>query len=150
MSGEEVAKAFVQHFYSAYARGPNELAGLYVGFTLSLRTSAATEGLREPCLLPEGFISPSFLLLQSPQSMLTFEGQQVMGSEQIVQKLSSIGKVQHDVKSMDVQPSQNPNAMIIFVTGTVRIDNGNPLHFCEVCICLKLRTTCSIMSVRIV
>lgn len=64
--------------------------------------------------------------------MLTFEGEQVMGSEAIVQKFSKIGKVQHDVKSMDVQPSQNPSAIIIFVTGSVRIDGGNPLHFCEV------------------
>jgi len=67
--------------------------------------------------------------------MLTFEGQQHMGSEAIVQKLSGVGKVQHDVKSMDVQPSHNPQAMIIFVTGTVRIDGGNPLHFCEVRMC---------------
>lgn len=64
--------------------------------------------------------------------MLTFEGNQVAGSEQIIAKLSSLGKVQHDVKSMDVQPSSNPQALIIFVTGTVRIDGGNPLHFCEV------------------
>eukprot|EP00977_Amphora_coffeiformis_P003336 scaffold620_cov169-Amphora_coffeaeformis.AAC.6 len=97
MSAEEVAKAFVQHFYGAYASNPAQLASLY-----------------------------------SPNSMLTFEGQQHMGSEAIIGKLTSVGKVQHDVKSMDVQPSQNPQAMIIFVTGTVRIDGGNPLHFCEV------------------
>lgn len=64
--------------------------------------------------------------------MLTFEGNQVMGSEAIIQKLTSIGNVQHEVKSMDVQPSQDSSAMIIFVTGTVRISGENPLHFCEV------------------
>ena len=72
------------------------------------------------------------LLLQSPQSMLTFEGEQFMGSQAIVEKLTKVGKVQHDVKSMDVQPSQTSAAIIIFVTGTLRIDGGNPLHFCEV------------------
>lgn len=70
--------------------------------------------------------------------MLTFEGQQVMGSEAIIQKLSQVGKAQHDVKTMDVQPSQNSSALIIFVTGTVRIDGGNPLHFCE---CFQLVST---------
>ena len=82
-------------------------------------------------------ISPSLtikmiLLLQSPESMLTFEGEQFKGSQAIVEKLTKVGRVQHDVKSMDVQPSQNPSAIIIFVTGTLRIDGGNPLHFCEV------------------
>ena len=55
-----------------------------------------------------------------------------MGSQAIVEKFAKVGKVQHDVKSMDVQPSQNQSAIIIFVTGTLRIDGGNPLHFCEV------------------
>ena len=73
--------------------------------------------------------------------MLSFEGQQFMGSENIIQKLTQIGKVQHDIKSMDVQPGQNPQAIIIFVTGTVRIDGGNPLHFCEVCDSARLCLT---------
>lgn len=55
-----------------------------------------------------------------------------MGSQAIVEKLTGLGKVQHDIKSMDVQPSQSSSAIIIFVTGTCRIDGGNPLHFCEV------------------
>jgi hypothetical protein len=68
---------------------------------------------------------------QSQQSMLSFEGQQFMGSEAIVQKLSSLGSVSHEVKSMDIQPGKDPSCLLIFVTGAVRIDNGNPLHFCE-------------------
>jgi hypothetical protein len=63
--------------------------------------------------------------------MLTFEGQQIQGSAAIVQKLASVGKVKHDIKTMDVQPSHNPQAIIIFVTGMIAIDGGNPLHFCE-------------------
>ena len=64
--------------------------------------------------------------------MLTFEGEQFLGREAIVGKLRNVGKVQHTVKSHDVQPSLDNNSMLIFVTGTLVIDgNGNPLHFCE-------------------
>jgi len=64
--------------------------------------------------------------------MLTFEGQQFQGSEAIIGKLRQIGKCTHVVKSMDVQPSSSPSAILIFVTGSVTIGDGqNPLHFCE-------------------
>jgi hypothetical protein len=63
--------------------------------------------------------------------MLTFEGQQVQGAQSIVEKLKSVGQVSHQVKSMDVQPSNSSTALIIFVTGSVQIGGDNPLHFCE-------------------
>lgn len=69
--------------------------------------------------------------LYQDTSMLTFESNQVQGGAAIVAKYKSVGPVQHTVKSMDVQPSNNPNAMLIFVTGTVKIGGDNPLHFCE-------------------
>jgi hypothetical protein len=63
--------------------------------------------------------------------MLTFEGEQFQGAEAIVNKLRSVGQVVHSVKSMDVQPSAAENAIVIFVTGSVRIGgpDQNPLHF---------------------
>jgi hypothetical protein len=64
--------------------------------------------------------------------MMTFEGQQFQGSDAIMQKLQSIGRVQHAVKSTDIQPSANPNAILIFVTGTISIGGDNPLHFCQI------------------
>ena len=65
--------------------------------------------------------------------MMTFEGQQFQGPDAIVGKLSGIGKVSHTVKSTDVQPSCQPNAILIFVTGSIKIgdENANPLHFSE-------------------
>jgi hypothetical protein len=63
--------------------------------------------------------------------MLTFEGNQVAGMEQIMNKLRGIGPVKHDIKSMDVQPSSDSNAIVIFVTGSIKIGGDNPLHFCE-------------------
>lgn len=63
--------------------------------------------------------------------MMTFEGNQVQGSDAIMAKLRSVGSVKHQVKSMDVQPSSSPSAIIIFVTGSIQIGGDNPLHFCE-------------------
>jgi Nuclear transport factor 2 (NTF2) domain len=63
--------------------------------------------------------------------MLTFEGQQFQGPDNIVNKLRSLGQVTHVVKSTDVQPSNNSSAILIFVTGQVKIGGDNPLHFCE-------------------
>mmetsp|Transcript_14791 Transcript_14791/g.20174 ORF Transcript_14791/g.20174 Transcript_14791/m.20174 type:complete len:122 (-) Transcript_14791:403-768(-) len=96
MSAEEVAKAFVQHFYQTFDSNVEQLAGLY-----------------------------------NPTSMLTFEGNQIQGTEAIMGKLRSVGSVQHVVKSMDIQPSNSQSAIIIFVTGTIKIGGDNPLHFCE-------------------
>eukprot|EP00934_Nitzschia_sp_Nitz4_P003325 Nitzschia sp. Nitz4//scaffold1_size375055//58598//59049//NITZ4_000223-RA/size375055-augustus-gene-0.707-mRNA-1//-1//CDS//3329540886//3315//frame0 len=96
MSADEVAKAFVQHFYQQFDSNPDNLAGLY-----------------------------------SPTSMLTFEGEQIQGTQNILTKLKGVGQVSHAVKSLDVQPSKDPSAIVIFVTGSVKIGGDNPLHFCE-------------------
>uniref|UniRef100_A0A7S4MNW5 Nuclear transport factor 2 n=1 Tax=Odontella aurita TaxID=265563 RepID=A0A7S4MNW5_9STRA len=69
--------------------------------------------------------------LYNEQSMLTFEGQQHQGAQAVIAKLQGCGPVQHVVKSMDVQPSSNQSAILIFVTGTIKIGGDNPLHFCE-------------------
>ena len=63
--------------------------------------------------------------------MMTFEGQQFQGPQAIIEKRKMAGTVKHEVKSMDVQPSNNPNAIVIFVTGSIKIGGDNPLHFCE-------------------
>jgi hypothetical protein len=63
--------------------------------------------------------------------MMTFEGNQVQGTEAIMGKLRSVGTVTHQVKSMDVQPSSSASAILIFVTGSIQIGGDNPLHFCE-------------------
>jgi hypothetical protein len=63
--------------------------------------------------------------------MMTFESNQVQGSEDILQKLKSVGRLSHTVKTIDVQPSYSENCILIFVTGSITIDGGNALHFSE-------------------
>mmetsp|Transcript_48914 Transcript_48914/g.95618 ORF Transcript_48914/g.95618 Transcript_48914/m.95618 type:complete len:126 (-) Transcript_48914:194-571(-) len=100
MSAEEVAKAFVAHFYTTFdapGPGPENLRSLY-----------------------------------QPTSMMTFEGQQVQGPEAIISKLKGVGEVKHTITNIDVQPSNSPSAVLIFVIGNVRIGgSANPVHFCE-------------------
>merc|ERR1712228_565828 len=69
--------------------------------------------------------------LYQPSSMLTFEGNQVLGSQAIIQKLKSFGAVKHTVQTLDVQPSSNPNSIYLHITGMIQIGGDNPLHFTE-------------------
>jgi len=96
MSAQEVAQAFVQHYYTTRDTNPMSLASLY-----------------------------------QAGSMMTFEGTMLTGPEAIVQKFQTVGAVKHTMKGMDVQPSKDASAMLIFVTGIVQIGGDNPLHFCQ-------------------
>eukprot|EP00440_Ansanella_granifera_P068347 gb/GFBE01074149.1/.p1 GENE.gb/GFBE01074149.1/~~gb/GFBE01074149.1/.p1 ORF type:complete len:123 (+),score=35.63 gb/GFBE01074149.1/:1-369(+) len=72
--------------------------------------------------------------LYSDQSMLTFEGEQFQGAQNITQKLASLPftKVQHQIVKCDCQPSMN-DGVLIFVTGNLLVDdNQNPLKFAQV------------------
>eukprot|EP00356_Strombidium_inclinatum_P015148 CAMPEP_0170479546 /NCGR_PEP_ID=MMETSP0208-20121228/744_1 /TAXON_ID=197538 /ORGANISM="Strombidium inclinatum, Strain S3" /LENGTH=121 /DNA_ID=CAMNT_0010751965 /DNA_START=19 /DNA_END=384 /DNA_ORIENTATION=- len=69
--------------------------------------------------------------LFSDQSMLTFEGQQFMGQQQIYEKLGSFGKVEHKIGTIDVQPTAN-NGILAFVSGRLSIEGGNAMMFTEV------------------
>ncbi|KAI9433827.1 nuclear transport factor 2 [Lactarius indigo] len=69
-------------------------------------------------------------------SMLTFEGTQIQGTSQIVEKLTSLpfAKVQHKVTTLDAQPS-NPTvpSLVVSVTGLLVVDDSpNPLQFSQV------------------
>lgn len=46
-------------------------------------------------------------------------------------KIKGVGPVKHTVKEIDIQPSANPSAIVIFITGSIQIGGDNPLHFCE-------------------
>ena len=64
------------------------------------------------------FNQPKENLIQlfSDQSMLSFEGEQFLGQNSIYEKLSSFGKVDHNVTTLDCQPTTN-NGILAFVSG---------------------------------
>ncbi|PBK64549.1 nuclear transport factor 2 [Armillaria solidipes] len=78
---------------------------------------------------------PALASLYRPESMLTWENNQILGVSNIVEKLVSLPfeKVLHKVETCDAQPS-NPAAgsIIVLVTGLLRVDDGEqPLPFTQ-------------------
>ena len=69
--------------------------------------------------------------LYTNESMLTFEGEQKLGTQQILEKLGSFNSVKHNIVSYDFQPTVN-NGIIAFVNGDLSIDGGQPLKFSQV------------------
>ena len=64
--------------------------------------------------------------------MLSFEGEQFLGTQQILGKLNGLGKVQHEIKSFDAQPGLN-NGIVCMVSGDLKIgDDTNALKFAQV------------------
>ncbi|EEA06598.1 nuclear transport factor 2 domain-containing protein [Cryptosporidium muris RN66] len=72
-------------------------------------------------------------VLYGPQSMLTWEDSQFQGQANISAKLGSLNfqRVKFDIVRADCQPSPE-NGVIVFVTGDVSIDEGQPLKFSQV------------------
>lgn len=56
-------------------------------------------------------------------SMLTFEGQKIMGSPNIVAKLTSLPfqQCQHQISTVDCQPSGPAGGMLVFVSGNLQL-----------------------------
>lgn len=65
--------------------------------------------------------------------MMTFEGQQFQGPQNICTKFKNLGQTKHTVQDIDIQPSFSANAIMIFVNGVVQIGgtDANPIHFCQ-------------------
>ncbi|GAV73520.1 NTF2 domain-containing protein [Cephalotus follicularis] len=56
-------------------------------------------------------------------SMLTFEGQKIQGSQNIVAKLTNLPfqQCQHSISTVDFQPSGPAGGMLVFVSGNLQL-----------------------------
>lgn len=56
-------------------------------------------------------------------SMLTFEGQKIQGSQNIVAKLTTLPfqQCQHSITTVDCQPSGPAGGMLVFVSGNLQL-----------------------------
>ncbi|KAJ6500589.1 nuclear transport factor 2 [Mycena sanguinolenta] len=74
--------------------------------------------------------------LYRDNSMLTFEGDPIVGATKIIEKLASLPfqKVQHKVTTRDAQPSSaGGTSILVSVTGLLAVDDSaNPLQFSQV------------------
>uniref|UniRef100_A0A9I9DG20 NTF2 domain-containing protein n=2 Tax=Cucumis melo TaxID=3656 RepID=A0A9I9DG20_CUCME len=61
--------------------------------------------------------------LYQENSMLTFEGQKIQGSTNIVAKLTSLPfqQCKHNVSTIDCQPSGPSGGMLVFVSGNLQL-----------------------------
>ncbi|GMP57578.1 hypothetical protein CsSME_00021605 [Camellia sinensis var. sinensis] len=61
--------------------------------------------------------------LYQESSMLTFEGQKIQGSQNIVAKLTSLPfqQCQHSITTVDCQPSGPAGGMLVFVSGNLQL-----------------------------
>lgn len=61
--------------------------------------------------------------LYQDASMLTFEGQKIQGSQNIVAKLTSLPfqQCQHSITTVDCQPSGPAGGMLVFVSGNLQL-----------------------------
>ena len=69
--------------------------------------------------------------LYTAESMLTYESEQFLGVEAILEKLQGLPNIKHEVTTCDLQPTLN-NGIIAFVTGTLSIDGGPGMKFTHV------------------
>ncbi|MCD7467320.1 Nuclear transport factor 2B [Datura stramonium] len=72
--------------------------------------------------------------LYQPGSMLSFEGQKLMGSEDISAKLNALpfGQCRHAISTIDSQPSSFVGGIIVFVSGSIQLlGEDHPLRFSQ-------------------
>ncbi|MFI5774740.1 nuclear transport factor 2 family protein [Streptomyces sp. NPDC051658] len=74
----------------------------------------------------------SLASLYRPESMLTWEGNQIQGASDIIAQLKKpeLKAVKTQITSSDAQPGAN-NSVVVLVTGNLAIDNAfdKPMHF---------------------
>ncbi|KAL0698772.1 hypothetical protein Bca4012_054894 [Brassica carinata] len=61
--------------------------------------------------------------LYQEASMLTFEGQKILGVQNIVSKLTSLPfqQCKHNISTVDCQPSGPASGMLVFVSGNLQL-----------------------------
>eukprot|EP00698_Gefionella_okellyi_P012869 TRINITY_DN349_c0_g1_i1.p1 TRINITY_DN349_c0_g1~~TRINITY_DN349_c0_g1_i1.p1 ORF type:complete len:142 (+),score=18.93 TRINITY_DN349_c0_g1_i1:54-428(+) len=72
--------------------------------------------------------------LYQTNSMLTFEGKQVLGAAGIMQHLSSLPfqQIRHETVTIDAQPTLS-GGILVFVSGNLYVDGGQtPIKFSQV------------------
>lgn len=73
--------------------------------------------------------------LYQPTSMLTFEGQKILGAEAISAKLNQLPfeQCKHFISTIDSQPSSSTGGIVVFVSGSLQLPGEeHQLRFSQV------------------
>jgi len=70
---------------------------------------------------------------QDQKSLMTFEGQQLMGKQKIIEKLTSLSfqSIKHIVTQVDAQPTFD-NGIVVSVLGQLKTDDDHPHTFNQI------------------
>lgn len=81
--------------------------------------------------------------LQDSKSLMTFEGQQLMGKAKIIEKIMGLGfqTIKHIVTQVDAQPTFD-NGMVVSVLGQLKTDDDHPHTFNQVFIIKQENGSC--------
>ena len=91
--------------------------------------------------------------LYQESSMLTFEGQKIQGSPNIVAKLTSLPfqQCQHSITTVDCQPSGPAGGMLVFVSGNLQLaGEQHALKFSQVTLFIPMLSGCVSFLFRLV
>ncbi|KIW64329.1 hypothetical protein PV04_09272 [Phialophora macrospora] len=72
--------------------------------------------------------------LYREKSMLTFEKEQFMGTQSILEKLTNLPfqKVQHRIDTTDAQPFNEQGGILVLVTGALQVDDQpHPMSYVQ-------------------
>lgn len=73
--------------------------------------------------------------LYQPSSMLTFEGEKILGVEDISSKLNNLpfDKCKHVISTIDSQPLSSTGGIVVFVSGFIQLlEEEHQLRFSQV------------------
>ncbi|CAH2049331.1 unnamed protein product [Thlaspi arvense] len=88
---------------------------------------------------------PGLANLYQDGSMLTFEGQQFQGAQNIAAKLASLPfqQCQHSITTVDCQPSGPAGGMLVFVSGNLQLaGEQHALKFSQVSLFKHVLRSC--------
>ncbi|KAL8799761.1 MAG: hypothetical protein Q9223_003844 [Gallowayella weberi] len=137
---QSIAQQFTQYYYSTFDENRSSLAALYVRqFPIPpqppepRREMTISNSIKLPDKAEEA--DENMAYKQRDQSMLTFESASVQGTSGIVQKLVDLPfqKVQHQISTLDAQPSSAEGGIIVMVTGALKVDEEErPMNYTQV------------------
>ncbi|KAL8680678.1 MAG: hypothetical protein Q9186_003163 [Xanthomendoza sp. 1 TL-2023] len=124
-----MAEQFTQYYYSTFDENRSNLAALYTPRKDAKAPTLSNSRTRSKRKLM------NLVYNQRDQSMLTFESASVQGTSGIVQKLVDLPfqKVQHQISTLDAQPSSAEGGIIVMVTGALKVDDEErPMNYTQV------------------
>ena len=126
MSADEIATAFIPHYYNLFDTNREGLVSLFRNESqLTFEGDGPKTGA--PAIMEKLRALPPVTYSVEPSTVRdAIDGVCSMGLRR------SPTQVQHQAQTIETQPSTNPNAILVFCTGNILVEQGKPLKYSEV------------------